>query len=479
MYLSGKAGLARRFGFGDNLCDGGFDHPHFDILGQFDLDLVVVLDLDNLADQPALGDDLVTAAQGLDHRLMLLHFFLLGSDQQEVHDRKYQEEREKLGKRATVHGVTSCLGGRVRPANSGGTYAFGGTCARHLAGQKTGGAIDAHPGHTAVQPSGPMWRPGRAAPEGHGEGSRHRVLQDRYRDPADLSRALWLGGHRGGPSAAGGAGLWADAARRAHTAPLQTLQARFGLTALNPGLFLLLTSGVIWLIGQTVLSGIPSEDAGWRDWRFTLTKVTALTAVLGAVLVFPFTLVRLSLARDLNRHAENVLFNEKINVASASLYATRQITRSRVGPQEAPILHDHHEDDIVRRNAAIDALEGLGDQRPEVVPRIARMLSVYVRELSREHPAEPVPEESERRNLRAWTQALPLKRSDMQTAVQALGRMRQKHATRFAEERIDLSGANLQAMDLRGIYSALRAASCSARRFRGTNLLEPDLKPVE
>jgi len=45
-------------------------------------------------------------------------------------------------------------------------------------------------------------------------------------------------------------------------------------------------------------------------------------------------------------------------------------------------------DDLVTRNAAIDRLEGLPEERPEAVRRIARMLSVCVRESSREYPAK-------------------------------------------------------------------------------------------
>jgi hypothetical protein len=37
--------------------------------------------------------------------------------------------------------------------------------------------------------------------------------------------------------------------------------------------------------------------------------------------------------------------------------------------------HDEWEDDVVRRNAAIDRLEGLVRERPEEAERVARLLS--------------------------------------------------------------------------------------------------------
>ena len=44
---------------------------------QFDFDLIVFLDLADLADQPALGDHLIAAPQPVDHGLMLFHLLLL------------------------------------------------------------------------------------------------------------------------------------------------------------------------------------------------------------------------------------------------------------------------------------------------------------------------------------------------------------------------------------------------------------------
>ena len=50
-------------------------HPH--AVGDLDLDLVVVDHLGDLADEAAIGDDRIAAAQRFDHRLMLLDLLLL------------------------------------------------------------------------------------------------------------------------------------------------------------------------------------------------------------------------------------------------------------------------------------------------------------------------------------------------------------------------------------------------------------------
>jgi hypothetical protein len=79
--------------------------------------------------------------------------------------------------------------------------------------------------------------------------------------------------------------------------------------------------------------------------------------------------------------SETALFNDKVNAALQGLNSRRQITRVITAGGEEKILTEW-EDDIVQRNGAIDRLEGLANERPSEVPRIASMLSVYVRELS-------------------------------------------------------------------------------------------------
>lgn len=65
----------------------------------------------HLADDPALGQNLVTAPKRLDHRLVFLHLFLLRADQQEIHDREDQDQWHKAGKGGCTAAGGLCKGG--------------------------------------------------------------------------------------------------------------------------------------------------------------------------------------------------------------------------------------------------------------------------------------------------------------------------------------------------------------------------------
>ena len=73
-------------------------------------------------------------------------------------------------------------------------------------------------------------------------------------------------------------------------------------------------------------------------------------------------------------HNKGALVHE-FNIATADLSARRQITINK---------SDVWQDDLLKRNAAIDTLEGLARENPGATGRITRMLSVYVREMTRE-----------------------------------------------------------------------------------------------
>jgi uncharacterized protein YjbI with pentapeptide repeats len=263
--------------------------------------------------------------------------------------------------------------------------------------------------------------------------------------------------------------------------PLEAFQAKLGLPGLNAGLFflilllwgalfLLLSLGLVWLIYSTLTEGLPAGKDAEAEWRFALTKLVALTGVLGAVVALPFTLVRIGLTRQQVNTAKEALLNDKIDVAVSDLYAQRQIT-----VKEGEAYHDIWEDDITRRNGAIDRLEGLVAEDKTLSPRVIRMLSVYVRELSRTGAkAQEVPEGLEVDALRDWAEALTVQRSDMEKAVQTLGRLPVFEDDQGRTTRPDLTGANLQAMDLSGLdfeKSQLRGA-----RLQGANLTRAKLQ---
>jgi len=260
--------------------------------------------------------------------------------------------------------------------------------------------------------------------------------------------------------------------------PLEAFQAKLGLSGLNAGLFflillfwgalfLLLSLGLVWLIFSTLTEGLPAGKDAEAKWRFALTKLVALTGVLGAVVALPFTLVRIGLTRQQVNTAKEALLNDKIDVAVSDLYAQRQIT-----VKEGEAYHDIWEDDITRRNGAIDRLEGLVAEDKTLSPRVIRMLSVYVRELSR--TGAKAQEGLEGDALRDWVRGLRVQRSDMEKAVQTLGRLPVFKDDQGRTTRPDLTGANLQAMDLSGLD--FEKAQLSGARLQGANLTRAKLQ---
>ncbi|MCR8547018.1 pentapeptide repeat-containing protein [Salipiger sp. P9] len=329
---------------------------------------------------------------------------------------------------------------------------------------------------------------------------------------------------------------------RKRPAALDRFRMRLGYKSMDGGLFLLWTlltiaAGILWacvagyllygllgLVADLTTSPPPpmapeteaDKQALW-NWRFELAQLAALTTLLTAVIALPITLYRLRLTRQQTRIADEALFNQKITEAAADLHAQRQVTWREAVTEESPGAGDPPrttdpfnawEDDVVRRNAAIDRLEGLLRERSEVTPdiatadRIARMLSVYLRELSREHPAKehawmqvralthpqddspPLtqtealtqlglhPDNASLEALQRWARGLHI-RSDMQNAAQTLGRLTQTCGLDDNTLSIDLSGANLQGAMLRqrDFRGALFArAQMQGAKFRSAKL---------
>jgi len=187
--------------------------------------------------------------------------------------------------------------------------------------------------------------------------------------------------------------------------------------------------------------------------------------VLAAVIGVPFLVWRTVVAQKLADTAEESLFNDKINAAADDLHARRLVT---MNPDEKENRWDYWQDDIVKRNAAIDRLEGLVRERPDTAERIARMLSIYVRELSAENEAQVVPKEAKPNMVLEWARALTACRSDMENAVQTLGRLKAIEGVDPDKVPIDLRGANLQGFFLNG--ANFDNARLNRAKMQGTNL---------
>ncbi len=195
----------------------------------------------------------------------------------------------------------------------------------------------------------------------------------------------------------------------------------------------------------------------------------ALAAFIGV----PVLVWRNIVADRQARIADAALFNEKIHAASNDLHAVREITRGETNTPEADVKNIR-EDDVTRRNTAIDRLESLAKERPEEAPRIGRMLSVYLRELSREYPPKEPRKEASREDLDKWARGLEPTRSDMERAAQSIGRLLTIDGMTPERLGIDLSEINMQGFRLNS--AALRGAKLAGARLEGANLVRAQLQ---
>lgn len=268
--------------------------------------------------------------------------------------------------------------------------------------------------------------------------------------------------------------------------PLDKLKSKFGASSIHDGLFLCaillwfvislsLTAGLLLMIWELIWHIAPATQGDYSDLRFALVRLAAFTATLGAVVALPFTVIRLRLTSEQNLTSTESLFNDKINAATEDLHAMQQRWDGK---------QNIWQDDVTRRNAAIDRIEGLANERPDTAPRISRLLSVYVRELSREYPPSEMPEDTDGRDPSDWAGELTARRSDMQNATQVLGRLRGIIPDNPETITIDLSDANLQGFNLSRLnfqeanfaYSKMHNAQLSNAEMQGANLRSAELQ---
>jgi hypothetical protein len=188
-------------------------------------------------------------------------------------------------------------------------------------------------------------------------------------------------------------------------------------------------------------------------------------ALIAAMLGAPFVIWGTVIKHKTLALSETSLFNDKVNAAVAALHSRRQVTREITVSGETKVLTEW-QDDIVQRSGAIDRLEGLMRERPSEAPRIVNMLSVYVRELSREagedafskpireHEAPDAPTLSpDVVPPQAVTRSAALRpfRADVEKAVQTLGRVIKFPNVDEEGIVLDLRGMDGRGFDLTGL----------------------------
>ncbi len=282
-------------------------------------------------------------------------------------------------------------------------------------------------------------------------------------------------------------------ARKADVPDAFEMQKRLGMQEVPKWLFLvicaiwlvicvLLLTSLFWTIIGHTFCGQEQHAGEPVPVRTIIATFTALTGVLAAVVAFPVTLIRIGLTRAQNKTTEDALFNDKINAAAAGLAARRQVTMA-VSPGGSYKLHqDFWQDDLVTRASAIDRLEGLANERPDTAARVARMLSIYVRELSRDFPAQEPPKGATPKELREWARGLKPIRPDMEQAAQSLGRLLEIEGHGIKRGDIDLSRANLQGFNLNSLNfenALFEGASMQGANFRGVQIQGAHLRGAQ
>ncbi|WP_339758681.1 pentapeptide repeat-containing protein [uncultured Sulfitobacter sp.] len=266
--------------------------------------------------------------------------------------------------------------------------------------------------------------------------------------------------------------------------PFERLQRRMGLGNVNSGLLFVaitlwtiilgsLVLGLLWEVWSIIASTASQDIAEIWKWRFSLAKIAALTATLGGVVALPFTLIRLTFTRTQTEIAVEALFNDKINAAVEDLHARSQISVPVAGGGKSQ-FETLWEDDVIRRNGAIDRLEGLAQEDMNSTRRIERMLLLYFRELSTKLPASNPPSSEDKQAIENWLLALKPARSDLQSAIQTVSRIRGRVERNVTLDILDLSRTNLQGFDLSGL--SYRGAKLHLADLRGARLLGTDLR---
>ncbi|WP_415920192.1 pentapeptide repeat-containing protein [Tateyamaria sp. SN6-1] len=243
---------------------------------------------------------------------------------------------------------------------------------------------------------------------------------------------------------------------------LHRLRAAMGLSRLHPlvmlvGLVLyaalvgILILGLFGLIIDTLMA-----SGRTNDYLFYVLRIGGLTAVLGAVVAFPFTLIRLRLTEAQTKTAQESLFNDKINEATKGLYARRQVTEAR--SDEAPT--SLWQDDIVHRCASIDRLYRLAStERPQEALSVCELLANYVR--------VNFPILSETATDLPFERRQP--RADLQVAITAIGQLNSlARPTAPSNWRLNLKFTDLDGVDFTSLDFAW--SNFSNSRFEGARL---------
>ncbi|MGJ8626655.1 MAG: pentapeptide repeat-containing protein [Sulfitobacter sp.] len=295
-------------------------------------------------------------------------------------------------------------------------------------------------------------------------------------------------------------------------APLLAIQDKMGLGGLNSGLFflillfwvtlfLLLFGGLLGTIYALLDAPIPKAnqtDDIW-SWRFSVLKLASLTAVLGAVVALPFTLMNLALTRRQTEATETGLVTDRLNTAVSSLASFRETSRigrpvtyysdavksneTEIEWRGEPFILDEFEHitetaswqsfpetgpSIEIRIGGIFALERIARENPAYHFQVIEILCAYIR--------GNVPTQNLEPSLVLGSFKRKKPREDIQIAITVLGRRSDegKKLETVNKFRLDLRGCDLSGADFsNGDYDGCILAEC---RLEGSRFTKSSLR---
>ncbi|WP_052249460.1 pentapeptide repeat-containing protein [Tateyamaria sp. ANG-S1] len=259
---------------------------------------------------------------------------------------------------------------------------------------------------------------------------------------------------------------------------LSAFSASLGLGHIHPVVMIVALTLYIALVGVLLLGLfgliIATLEATGRtnDYLFYVLRIGGLTAVLGAVIALPFTLIRLQLTSEANDTALQGQITERINKATEGLGAVRNERTRRLKPNFTTLMDAEYEEfevttpNIEVRIGAIFALERIAQDSLRDHFQAMEILCAYVRHNSAQHelsPTEDIKKPAE-------------PRFDIQTAIDVIGRrsVDQRNLEAAKEFRLNLQNSNLDGVNF--AYGSFDGAVFVNCRFEAANLSRASLR---
>ncbi|MCF6445423.1 pentapeptide repeat-containing protein [Nereida sp. MMG025] len=285
--------------------------------------------------------------------------------------------------------------------------------------------------------------------------------------------------------------IWGAGRKQPDDKTAESLQKRLGMqempAALFTGLsviwaivFVVLVAGLVFLIIKLLLTAAPINYEDKSDFRFLLAQFVGITAVTGAVIGLPLTMLRLKYTRTQTQTEIEGLITDRINKAVEGLGAEKVLKRNQRDSSGKSLAFEETGPNLEVRVGAIYSLERIAKDSPRDEAQIVETLTAYIRGNTKKDQSSTSPveiwrtaskdlefsnfdgldfdHEIHRRTgidpnhdldpdaLTHWALRCSPPRIDIQTAIEVIGRSFTKDYRNITKKqwRLDLSDCNLQ-----------------------------------